>query len=134
MTRQMSSLLHLTSSLGLTSLVKTFTSILFLTTQQTSFYFINIRSLNYFQSDDTRCCANTICPPEDGHVDDLNMWRIRIISLTNFNAQFSIDLTTYILHYYPRHVSSINVPIFRRKNCIHTYVHKYVVNEWRILY
>ena len=24
------------------------------------------------------------------------------------------------LAYYPRHVSSINVPIFRRKNCIHT--------------
>ena len=23
-------------------------------------------------------------------------------------------------HYYPRHVSSINTPIFRRKNCIHT--------------
>ena len=25
-----------------------------------------------------------------------------------------------MLHYYPRHVSSINKPIFRRKNCIHT--------------
>ena len=25
-----------------------------------------------------------------------------------------------MLHYYPRHVSSINMPIFRRKNCIHT--------------
>ena len=25
-----------------------------------------------------------------------------------------------MLHYYPRHVSSINVPIFRRKNFIHT--------------
>ena len=25
-----------------------------------------------------------------------------------------------MLHYYPRHVSSINVPIFRRRNCIHT--------------
>ena len=24
-----------------------------------------------------------------------------------------------MLHYYPRHVSSINMPIFRRKNCIH---------------
>ena len=29
-------------------------------------------------------------------------------------------LTTCLLHYYPRHVSSINMPIFRRKNCIHT--------------
>ena len=25
-----------------------------------------------------------------------------------------------MLHYHPRHVSSINMPIFRRKNCIHT--------------
>jgi len=25
-----------------------------------------------------------------------------------------------MLHYYPRHVSSINMPIFRRKNYIHT--------------
>ena len=25
-----------------------------------------------------------------------------------------------MLHYYPRHVSSINMSIFRRKNCIHT--------------
>ena len=29
-------------------------------------------------------------------------------------------LTICLLHYYPRHVSSINMPIFRRKNCIHT--------------
>ena len=25
-----------------------------------------------------------------------------------------------MLHYYPRHVSIINMPIFRKKNCIHT--------------
>jgi hypothetical protein len=24
-------------------------------------------------SDDTRCCDNTICPPEDGHVNARNM-------------------------------------------------------------
>ena len=29
-------------------------------------------------------------------------------------------LTKFLLHYYPRHVSSINMPIFRRKNFIHT--------------
>ena len=29
-------------------------------------------------------------------------------------------LTICLLHYYPRHVSSINMPIFRRKNFIHT--------------
>ena len=31
----------------------------------------------------------------------------------------SLFINKYVLHYYPRHVSSINVPIFRRKNCIH---------------
>ena len=30
------------------------------------------------------------------------------------------SLTVYILHYNPRHVSSINMPIFRRTNCIIT--------------
>jgi len=30
------------------------------------------------------------------------------------------SLTIYLLHYYPRHVSSINMPMFRRKNCTHT--------------
>jgi len=25
-----------------------------------------------------------------------------------------------MLHYYPRHISSISMPIFRGKNCIHT--------------
>ena len=33
---------------------------------------------------------------------------------------FLYSLTICLLHYYPRHVSSINIPIFRRKNCIHT--------------
>ena len=33
---------------------------------------------------------------------------------------FLYSLTMCLLHYYPRHVSSINMPIFRRKNCIHT--------------
>ena len=33
---------------------------------------------------------------------------------------FLYSLTICLLHYYPRHVSSINVLIFRRKNCIHT--------------
>jgi len=28
------------------------------------------------ESDDTRCCNNTICPPEDGHVNARNMSRI----------------------------------------------------------
>ena len=32
---------------------------------------------------------------------------------------FLYSLTICLLHYYPRRVSSINMPIFRRKNCIH---------------
>jgi hypothetical protein len=30
----------------------------------------------FTESDNTRCCDNTICPPEDGHVDARNMSRI----------------------------------------------------------
>jgi len=30
----------------------------------------------FTESDNTRCCANTICPPEDGHVNARNMSRI----------------------------------------------------------
>ena len=44
----------------------------------------------------------------------------RLVSFTNFNAQFLYSLTICMLHYNPRHVSSINVPIFRRANCIIT--------------
>jgi len=39
-------------------------------------HFINIGSFTYFQSDDTRCCNNTICPPEDEHIIARNMLRI----------------------------------------------------------
>ena len=44
----------------------------------------------------------------------------RLISFTNFNAQFLDSLTIYTLHYNPRHVSCINMPIFRKTNCIIT--------------
>ena len=30
----------------------------------------------FTESDDTRCCDNTICPPEDRHVNARNMSRI----------------------------------------------------------
>jgi hypothetical protein len=30
----------------------------------------------FTESDGTRCCDNTICPPEDGHVNARNMSRI----------------------------------------------------------
>ena len=40
-----------------------------------------------------------------------------LISFTNFNAQFLYSLTICMLHYNLRHVSSSNMPIFRRTNC-----------------
>jgi len=30
----------------------------------------------FTESDNTRCCENTICPPEEGHVNARNMSRI----------------------------------------------------------
>ena len=30
----------------------------------------------FTENDDTRCCENKICPPEDGHVNARNMLRI----------------------------------------------------------
>ena len=44
----------------------------------------------------------------------------KLISFANFNAQFLYSLTICMLHYNPRHVSNINMPIFRRTNCIIT--------------
>ena len=32
----------------------------------------------FTESDDTRFCDNTICPPEDGHVNARNMSRIAV--------------------------------------------------------
>ena len=37
---------------------------------------ISITVQPFTESDDTRCCDNTICPPEDGHVNARNMSRI----------------------------------------------------------
>ena len=44
----------------------------------------------------------------------------RLISFTNFNAQLIYSITICMLHYNPRHVSNINMSIFRRTNCIIT--------------
>jgi hypothetical protein len=44
----------------------------------------------------------------------------RLISFTKFNAQFLYSLTICMLHYNPRRVSSIDMPIFRRTKCIFT--------------
>jgi hypothetical protein len=51
---------------------------------------------------------------------NIKLKEVRLISFTNFNAQFLYSLIICMLHYNPRHVSSINMPIFRRTNCIIT--------------
>ena len=48
----------------------------------------------------------------------LSLDNFGLISFTNFNAQFLYSLTMCMLHYNPRHVSSINMPIFRRINLL----------------
>ena len=48
------------------------------------------------------------------------IYKYKLISFTNFNAQFLYSLTICMFLYNPRHVSSINMPIFRRTNCIIT--------------
>ena len=76
----------------------------------------------------SNCC---LLVQESVHINSLNHYQMflcfsdrasyyRLISFTNFNAQFLYSLTIYMLHYNPRHVSSINLPIFRRTNCIIT--------------
>ena len=46
--------------------------------------------------------------------------RIELFHQPTLMHNFLYSLIICLLHYYPRHVSSINMPIFRRKNCIHT--------------
>ena len=45
---------------------------------------------------------------------------IELFNQPTLMHNFLYSLTICLLHYYPRHVSSINIPIFKRKNCIHT--------------
>ena len=44
----------------------------------------------------------------------------RFISITNLMHKFFYSITICMLHYNPRNVSSIKMPIFRRTNCIIT--------------
>jgi hypothetical protein len=46
----------------------------------------------------------------------------RLVSITNLMHKSFILLTICMLHYNPPHVSSINMPIFRKTNCIITAV------------
>ena len=45
---------------------------------------------------------------------------IELVHQPTLMHNFLYSLTICLLHYYPRHVSDINMPIFRRKNCIDT--------------
>ena len=47
-------------------------------------------------------------------------WQPELFHQPTLMHNFLYSLTICLLHYYPRHVSSINMPIFKRKNCIHT--------------
>ena len=51
---------------------------------------------------------------------EINGKNILLFHQPTLMHNFLYSLTICLLHYYPRHVSSINMPIFRRKNCIHT--------------
>ena len=45
---------------------------------------------------------------------------IELFHQSTLMHSFLYSLTICLLHYYPRYISSINMPIFWRKNCIHT--------------
>ena len=49
-----------------------------------------------------------------------NIYYAELFHQPTLMYNFLYSLTICLLHYYPRHVSSINMPIFRRKNFIHT--------------
>ena len=65
-----------------------------------------------------------------GFVKAKYIWQFDVFSTVHHSIEllhqptlmhnFLYSFTICLLHYYPRHVSSINMPIFRRKNCIHT--------------
>ena len=58
----------------------------------------------------------------NGLAGDDKMEQKRVETYFNYqlNAQILYSITVCMLHYNPRHVSSINMPIFSRTNCIIT--------------
>ena len=48
------------------------------------------------------------------------LFKLELFRQPTLMHNFLYSLKICLLHYYPRHVSSINMPIFRRKNYIHT--------------
>ena len=47
----------------------------------TAFGIVNLCKWLFTESDDIRCCDNTICPPENGHVNARNMSRIVMLQI-----------------------------------------------------
>ena len=69
----------------------------------------------YEEEDLTRCVSR------NGLFFEVNgVVIIELLHQPTLMHSFLYSLTICLLHYYPRHVSSINMSIFRRKNCIHT--------------
>ena len=66
-------------------------------------------SLKYCYSNYSVLCALTSFFKFFSADESSSYW---LISFTNFNAQFLYSLTICMLHYNPRHVSNINMPIF----------------------
>ena len=69
------------------------------------------------QDAQTSCMYGTFLL-EDLAQTETKEWQIYFIY--QLNAHFLYSLTICMLHYNPRHVSRINMPIFRRTNCIIT--------------
>jgi hypothetical protein len=57
---------------------------------------------------------------EQGLVRYVLFTHVMLISITNLMHKFFYSITICMLHYNPRHILSINMPIFRRTNCIIT--------------
>jgi len=55
----------------------------------------------FTESDDTRCCDNTICPPANGHVNARNMSRIVMLHTYCYRIkELCIELVIEISLYY----------------------------------
>ena len=67
-----------------------------------------------YRSEDTRCCVNTIFPPEDGHVNARNMSRInsvRNILLIN-KENCALKLVDEIILYYDARSKKHQITVF----------------------
>ena len=61
------------------------------------------------ESDDTRCCVNTIFPPEDGHVNARNMSRIIVTYILLINKEFALKFVNEIIPYKTYFIDSFRI-------------------------